>query len=282
MTASRRRKHHGVGAHLSRVALVLRWTVRVALILLIVDLFYLMITWPDWKRLAAGPVPKSSFMHDYELRRTHDKQLPPLRWRPVSLAVVPKHLVRAVILAEDARFFDHGGFDLIAFKDAMNYNLASGRWALGASTISQQTVKNLFLSASRNPLRKWHELVLTWGMEGKLSKRRILELYLNLAEFGPGVYGVEAAAQTYFNVSTAELSVAQAAELAATLPGPSRHNPAKRSPYFQKRSQKLLNLLVRYPGDAAESVMRDLAPPSSQDDAEADIPGLSGDRPEGR
>jgi monofunctional biosynthetic peptidoglycan transglycosylase len=261
-----RRKRTGIGWQLTRVGRVLHWTLRLALILLLADLFYLMLSWPDWKSIAAGQVPKSNFIREYESRRADDRTLPPLHWQPVPLAAVPIYLTRAVILAEDARFYQHSGFDLIAFEEAMNYNLAEGRMALGASTISQQTVKNLFLSSARNPLRKWHELVLTWGLERNVSKRRILELYLNIAEFGSGVYGVQAAAQTYFGTSAGALTIEQAAKLVASLPAPERHNPATHTGYFDRRSQKILNLLVRYPGDAAEVIGRELraAPPESR------------------
>lgn len=249
---------------LARAGSVLRWTFRLLLILLIADLFYLMLTWPDWKRLAAGPVPKSNFIEEYEAQRSHDRRVPPLRWQPVTLASMPKYLVRAVILAEDSRFYQHSGFDLIAFKEAMNYNIAEGRLVLGASTISQQTVKNLFLSSARNPLRKWHELVLTWGMERNLSKRRILEIYLNVAEFGPGVYGAQAAAQVYWGVPLQRLSVAQAVELAATLPSPLKHNPATRSAQFERRAHKVFDLLVRYPGEAGNILGDPIAPGDAQ------------------
>jgi len=227
---------------------------RVALVLLLVDLFYLSVTWPDWARLAAGPVPKSVFIADYQARLAKDRQLPALRWQPVPLVDMPKFLLRAVILAEDSRFYEHRGFDLIAFKEAMDYNLQEGRLALGASTISQQTVKNLFLSRARNPLRKWHELILTWGMERELRKRRILEIYLNIAEFGEGIYGAQAAAMFYWGVPVSQLTPRQAAELAATLPGPTKNNPATRTPVFEKRAQRILELLERYPGEAVDSL----------------------------
>jgi len=122
-----RRKKAGFGRRLSRVGTVVRWSLRLALVAVVVDLFYLTISWPDWKALAAGPVPKSSFIEEYEARRTEDRNLPRLRWSPVSLTNIPKTLIRAVILAEDARFYEHSGFDLIAFKEAMSYNLAEGR-----------------------------------------------------------------------------------------------------------------------------------------------------------
>jgi monofunctional biosynthetic peptidoglycan transglycosylase len=246
---------------LSRFGNGLRWTLRIVLLLLIVDFFYLAVTWPDWKKLAAGPVPKSAFMFDYERGRTEHKDWPALRWQPVPFAAIPKTLARAVILAEDSRFYEHSGFDLIAFKEAMQYNLGKGRFALGASTISQQTVKNLFLTRSRDPLRKWHELVLTWGMERQLRKARILEIYLNVAEFGQGVYGVEAAARHYFGVSAASLTPRQAVELIATLPSPVKNNPATRTPFFERRAERILSLLHRFPGDAAAALVGVEPPP---------------------
>lgn len=237
-----------------RGATILRWALRIALILLIIDLFYLAVTWPDWKKLASGPVPKSRFMQEYERETAVERDRPRLRWQPVALQAIPKHVVRAVIVAEDSRFYEHSGFDLIAFREAMQYNWKEGRFALGASTISQQTAKNLFLSSARNPIRKWHELVLTWGMERNLSKRRIIEIYLNDAELGAGVYGVQAAARFYWSADVGSLTPQQAAELAATLPSPLKHNPATRTEQFEKRVRKILNLLTRYPGDAAEAL----------------------------
>jgi monofunctional biosynthetic peptidoglycan transglycosylase len=196
-------------------------------------------------------VPKSTFLIEYEQLRADSPHWPRPRWQPVAFAEFPRHLTRAVIVAEDSRFWEHKGFDLIAFKEAMSYNWSEGRFALGASTISQQTVKNLFLSRSKDPLRKWHELVLTWGMERHLSKTRILELYLNVAEFGQGIYGVQAAAQTYWSVATKDLSLRQAVELAATLPSPVKNNPATRTESFERRANKILGLVTRFPGDTA-------------------------------
>jgi monofunctional biosynthetic peptidoglycan transglycosylase len=271
-----RRKRAGFGRRLSRIGAVLRWSLRLALVAVVVDLFYLTVSWPDWKALGAGPVPKSNFIEEYEARRTEDRRLPRLRWSPVSLTNIPKTLVRAVILAEDARFYEHSGFDLIAFKEAMSYNLAEGRFALGASTISQQTVKNLFLTASRNPVRKWHELVLTWGMESNLNKRRILELYLNIAEFGTGIYGAQAASLAYFGVPVSQISVEQAAALAATLPSPENNNPATRTNAFSRREHKILRRLLRYPGEAADAIAVEFRHPNASDEP----PSADGSRAE--
>ncbi len=242
---------------LTHGATALRWTIRIVLIVLIVDLFYLAVIWPDWKKLASGPVPMSSFMQEYKKERTGQPDWPALRWQPVALNNIPKTVQRAVILSEDSRFYTHSGFDLLAFKEAMSRNIEEGRFLFGASTISQQTVKNIYLTRSRDPLRKWHELILTWGMEQSLGKPRILELYLNVAEFGHGVYGVQAAARHYWNKDVEQLTPQQAAELAATLPSPRKHNPATRSESFDKRAQRVMRLLYRHPGDAA-----DLLPPA--------------------
>lgn len=259
-------------AFFARTGQVVRWTLRILLVWLIVDFFYLALTAPDWNQLATGPVPKSAFMLEYEREHVQNGQRPSLRWQPITLATIPKHVQRAVILAEDSRFYDHSGFDLIAFKEAMDHNLAEGRLAVGASTISQQTVKNLFLSSARTPWRKWHELMLTWGMERHLNKRRILELYLNVAEFGDGIYGVQAAAQAYWGVGAGQLDARRAAELAATLPSPKNNNPATRTEQFEKRVKRILRLLVRYPGDAADAVAGWQEPPPEGSETEAAMP----------
>ena len=176
---------------------ILRWSLRLLPVLIVMDLGYLIGILPDWDLYAEGPIQRSSFIRSYEINRHRHSDWPKLRWHPVEINKIPRSLIRALIVAEDARFYSHQGVDIEALKAAMEYNLSEKRLVLGGSTISQQTVKNLFLSLSRNPLRKWHELVLTIGMERTLSKKRILELYLNVAEFGRGVYGVDAAARHY-------------------------------------------------------------------------------------
>lgn len=228
----------------ARLRRSLRWTFRILLILLIADLVYLALIWPDWSRLAHGNIPKSSFMQLYEEKQV-ERRWPKLRWQPIAQAKIPRHMMRAVLLAEDSRFYEHSGFDLIAIREALDYNLGRGEMLVGASTISQQTVKNLYLSPSRNPLRKWHEMMLTWGLEHNLRKSRILELYLNITEFGRGIYGVQAAAQAYYGVDASSLSLVQAAELAASLPSPVKNNPETRTDRFTRRTQRILDLLTR-------------------------------------
>ena len=201
-------------------------------LLVALDAFYLAIRLPNWDNYADGPIKKSRFIERYEAERADNKDWPPLSWKPVPLASMPRHLIRAVVVAEDSRFFTHNGFDTEAIQDAIEYDFAKRRFAYGGSTLSQQTVKNLFFSGSRNPLRKLHEIVFTYSMEQHLKKRRIIEIYLNIAEFGRGIYGVEAAAQRYFHKPVSAVNESEAIELAATLPGPALHNPASRTRFF--------------------------------------------------
>jgi monofunctional biosynthetic peptidoglycan transglycosylase len=232
----------------------LRWAIRIGLVLLVVDLAYLAWIWPDWARYDRWPTPKSRFIQHYEEQQSAHPDWPVLRWAPVPIGSIPLVVQRAAIVAEDSRFYQHQGFDLAAIRDAFNYNLVRGRIVRGASTISQQTAKNLFLSPARDPLRKWHEIFLTWGLEQNLSKQRILELYLNSVEFGRGIYGVQAAALAYWGIPASDLNLVQAAELAATLPSPVKNNPAQRNDFFNRHSQKILTYLTqvydRRPGSA--------------------------------
>jgi monofunctional biosynthetic peptidoglycan transglycosylase len=150
-------------------------------------------------------------------------------WRP--LHAISRDLQHAVVAAEDARFYEHWGIDWDAVQDAAEESLERGRMRRGGSTITQQLVKNLFLTTHRNPLRKGFELMLTPAAELILPKQRILELYLNVIEWGPGVYGAEAAAQHHYRTSAARLTRDQAARLAACIPAPTRRKPAKMHQY---------------------------------------------------
>ncbi|MCH8220125.1 MAG: monofunctional biosynthetic peptidoglycan transglycosylase [Proteobacteria bacterium] len=218
---------------------ILRIGIRLVPILIVMDLGYLIGIWPDWDLYAEGPIQRSSFISSYEFELHRHQDWPRLRWNPVRIETVPRGMIRALIVAEDANFYSHQGVDIDALKEAMEYNLSEKRLVYGASTISQQTVKNVFLSPSRNPLRKWHELVLTIAMERSLSKKRILEHYINVAEFGRGIYGVDAAARYYWGIPASRLSDRQAIELAATLPSPVDNNPETRTKSFERRVRKI-------------------------------------------
>jgi monofunctional biosynthetic peptidoglycan transglycosylase len=158
-----------------------------------------------------------------------------LRHRWVGYDRISAHLKRAVVAAEDARFVGHEGFDWEAIQKAIERNERQGRVVAGASTISQQLAKNLFLSGERSWLRKAQEAAITWMLEAALGKRRILELYLNYAEWGEGVFGAEAAARHHFGVSAAALDAQQAAWLAAVLPSPRRYQRGRTTTYLAGR-----------------------------------------------
>ncbi len=157
-------------------------------------------------------------------------------WRPID--EISPRLVRAVIAAEDARFCQHHGFDLEAIEKAMESN-AKGRKLRGGSTISQQTAKNVFLWPQRSYVRKGLEAGFTVLIEVGWGKKRTMEVYLNSIEWGPGIYGVEAAARKNFGVGADKLTAAQSARLAAILPSPLKWRAAKPGPYVQKRSGRI-------------------------------------------
>jgi monofunctional biosynthetic peptidoglycan transglycosylase len=175
--------------------------------------------------------PSSTAFMDQHLEKPGAR----LRYQWVPYSRISEHLKRAVVAAEDAKFLDHEGFDWEAIQKAMQKNEQRGKVVAGASTITQQLAKNLFLSGSRSWLRKGQEAVITWMMERTLSKRRILEIYLNVAEWGEGVFGAEAAARHHFGVPAAALGPEQAVWLAAILPSPRRYDRGRRTPYLEGR-----------------------------------------------
>jgi monofunctional biosynthetic peptidoglycan transglycosylase len=152
---------------------------------------------------------------------------------------------KAVLIAEDDKFWQHEGFDLEAMQKAIEKDIKLGKLKYGGSTISQQLAKNLFLSPSKNPLRKVKEAILTWRIENNLSKRRILELYLNVAEWGDGIFGIEAASRHYYGKSAAELTPMEAARLVVVLPNPLKYNPTGTSKYVEKRAEIVYGIMVR-------------------------------------
>jgi monofunctional biosynthetic peptidoglycan transglycosylase len=160
------------------------------------------------------------------------------RW--VAYEQISPHLKRAIVAAEDAKFLGHEGFDWEASQQAHETNLKKGRIVAGGSTISQQLAKNLFLSGSRSPWRKAQEAVITVMLENMMGKRRILEIYLNVIEWGEGVFGAEAAARHYFRVPAAELSAEQAARLAAMVPNPRFYDRNRNVPWLATKTRMVL------------------------------------------
>ena len=168
-----------------------------------------------------------------------------LKQQWVSYEKISNHLKRAILVAEDDRFVDHEGFDWEGIQKAMDKNQKKGKVVAGGSTISQQLAKNLFLSGERSMLRKGEEALITLMMERILDKERILEIYLNVIEWGDGVFGAEAAARHYFGVSAAQLSQEQAARLAAIVPRPRFYDRNRNAPWLLKKTQIILERMPR-------------------------------------
>jgi monofunctional biosynthetic peptidoglycan transglycosylase len=159
---------------------------------------------------------------------------------------ISPHMVAAAIASEDNNFLGHSGFDLVAIEDAISeYRQGKRRRQRGASTISQQTAKNVFLWQGRSWLRKGLEVYFTFLIENLWSKKRIMEVYLNVIEMGDGIYGAEAASQTYFHISAKKLSKWQSALITACYPNPRKRNPAKPSAYVTKRANQILLLIPK-------------------------------------
>lgn len=207
------------------------------------------------------PPPTSAFMLQSATQ--------PVQYRWVPAARLPEALRRAVIAAEDQKFPTHWGFDLVAIAEALEHNEKSRR-VRGASTITQQTAKNLFLWPSRSYLRKGLEAGLTLLLELAWPKERILEVYLNIAEFGPGIYGAEAAARAFFGKPAERLSPVEAALLAAVLPNPRRYQADQPGPYVQRRTDWILAAMGHAPRFAAAPEVEPLEDPAALElDAEA-------------
>jgi monofunctional glycosyltransferase len=186
-----------------------------------------------------------------------------LHWRPVPLARISPKLVLAVLIAEDDKFYDHEGFDWASMKEALEKNVQKGRTLRGGSTITQQLAKNLFLSPQQSIVRKLREAVITLWLEQRLSKRRILELYLNVIEWGDGIFGIEAAARHYYGKSAASLAAGEAIRLASVLPNPHRFSVTGDDNRRMNRKRRLLarRLAVRgaVPAEEAAALEREFA-----------------------
>ena len=191
--------------------------------------------------LLARTNPTSTALMEHRHAMAAEKGTPlPRQWIWTPLSRISLHLQRAVIVAEDASFFVHEGFDWEGIRDAALYNLEAGEMKRGGSTITQQLAKNLYLSSERSLFRKAREALITRSLEHHLPKKRILELYLNVAEWGHGVYGAEAAARHHFDKSADELTEEEAAWLAAILPSPQRYDPIRQTPFLTHRQQRIL------------------------------------------
>lgn len=218
----------------------LRWTWRTLLLVLIalvaVQFWFLIHVW-YW----VGHNPESTaFMRARLEILQEDNAKARLRHQWVPYQRISGHLKRAVVSAEDDKFINHGGFDWDAIQKAYEKNIREGEIVAGGSTITQQLAKNLFFSGKRTWWRKAQEAVIALMLETVMSKRRILEIYLNVIEWGEGVFGAEAAARHHYGTNVANLDAEQAARLAAIVPSPRRYGPASNTGYLQRRTQAIL------------------------------------------
>lgn len=233
---------------------------------------YAYLTLPDVRSLRTGRPSRTAFMRlrAEEAAARGVSLAHAQRWLPYSR--ISPQLTRAVLVAEDDAFWTHDGVDYEQLKETIESDLARGRSMRGASTITQQLAKNLYLSPSRNPLRKLEELVIARRLEVELSKARILELYLNLIEWGDGVWGAEAAARRYFGVSATSLTAGQAALLAGAIINPRVHNPARPTKRLLRRQAIILRRMGRVTVPTLTAVAASPSLPDASPDTAATAP----------
>lgn len=206
---------------------------------------FLWITFPNISSLKKTNPEKTSMMklREAEWKAKGKKRRINRIWVPYSS--ISPYLVKAVIIAEDDKFWRHEGFDYEAIQKAVEKDIKAGKFKAGGSTISQQLAKNLYLTPSKNPIRKIKEALITWRIEKTISKKRIIELYLNVVEWGDGVFGAEAASRHHFAKSAIDLTPMEAARLAVVLPNPRRFIASGDQNYVNKRAHVIYNIMVK-------------------------------------
>jgi monofunctional biosynthetic peptidoglycan transglycosylase len=222
----------------------LKWSAFVLLLIVLLSLLYFL-SLPDLSKLKKGNPPKTALMEYREKESKEKGKKFRMNQTWVPLSNISPYLVKAVLIAEDDKFWSHEGFDYEAIRKAIEKDIKAKRFKFGGSTISQQLARNLYLSPAKNPLRKMREAIITWRMEKVLPKRRILELYLNLVEWGNGIFGVEAASRHYYGKPSSELTPQEAARLATVLPNPRKYNPLGDQRYVINRSNAIYNIMIR-------------------------------------
>jgi monofunctional biosynthetic peptidoglycan transglycosylase len=222
----------------------LKWFIPVFLFVFLPVLLYFVLL-PDVSKLKREIPEKTAFMEYREKESAKKGKKYRIHQIWVSLSRVSPYLIKAVLIAEDDKFWQHEGFDYEAIQKALEKDIKSRKFRSGGSTITQQLARNLYLSPEKNLLRKMAEAVITWRMESVLSKRRILEIYLNVIEWGEGIFGIEAAARHYFGKASLDLSPEEAARLSAVLPNPRKYNPAGNQKYVTNRASLIYSVMVR-------------------------------------
>jgi monofunctional biosynthetic peptidoglycan transglycosylase len=224
-------------------------------------LSYLYLSLPDVRELAHRNPPTTAFIELRAAEARAEGKRPRRVQRWVRYERISNNLRRAVLVAEDSAFWQHDGVDVEQLKESIEQSLERGKQLRGGSTITQQLAKNLYLSPSRNPVRKLRELLITRKLEASLTKRRILELYLNVIEWGDGIYGAEAAARAYFGKSAAGLTAPEAALLAGAIINPRVHSPARPTARLRRRQQIILQRMGGVTPPAEAPAAPDLPPP---------------------
>jgi monofunctional glycosyltransferase len=235
-----------------------------AALLLFSYITYVYLTLPDVRPLARQNPATTAFMQLRIEEARHDGRKFSIRHQWVPYSRISPLLKRAVLVTEDAAFFDHDGVDLAEIRASLEKNWEEGQFLRGASTITQQLAKNLYLSPSRNPMRKVKELLITRRLEAALTKQRIFEIYLNMIEWGDGIFGCEAAARAYFGKSCANLDIQEAALMAGAIINPREHSPARPTKRLLRRQQIILRRMQFKPPAPAQAPVNEtpIEPPS--------------------
>ena len=237
---------------------IARWSV-VAGGLFFIYLGYVYLTLPDVRSLATTNPTTTAFMQ-LRLREAQEQGRKfQIRHQWVPYNQLSNTLRRAVLVAEDSAFFDHEGVDFKELRASLEANWEEGKFSRGASTITQQMAKNLYLSPSKNPVRKLKELMITRRLEAALTKRRILEIYLNVIEWGDGIFGAEAASRVYFGKPAAALTADEAALLAGAIINPREHSPARPTRRLLRRQQIIVRRMGIKPEPPAPSTVEGTA-----------------------
>jgi len=221
-----------------------KWSAFVLLLIVLLPLLYFL-SLPDLSKLKKENPKKTALMEYREKEWKEEGKKVRMNQIWVPLSNISPYLLKAVLIGEDDKFWNHEGFDYEAIQKAIEKDIKAGRFKFGGSTISQQLARNLYLSPAKNPLRKMREAIITWRMERVLSKRRILELYLNVVEWGDGIFGVEAASKYYYGKPSSELTPQEAARFAAVLPNPRKYNPAGDQRYVVNRSNLIYSIMIQ-------------------------------------
>ncbi len=227
------------------------------------------VIYPNVSSLKKNNPELTAFMEYREAQWADENRDMKIDKKWVTIKQISPNLIKAVLIGEDDGFYKHDGFDVKGMENALERSIKNGTLA-GGSTISQQLSKNLYLSPSKNPIRKIKEAIITYRIEKTLSKRRILEIYLNVAEWGDGIFGIEAAAHHYYGKSAKNLSAQEAAHLASILPNPIKYSPVGNQKYVMNRSRIIYKIMIRR-GVVIQSFKEVMAPPKKDEMPEDEL-----------